>query len=73
MAKRTKMLTWTVQFSVDPSWVADGFDLTDERALDMLAHDLCFAYIDTELKAKVIKSPSEKLIAGLQDGSIECE
>lgn len=38
-------------------WVADGFCLTDERALDMLANDLQYAYAGTELKAKVINHP----------------
>lgn len=66
------MLTWTVQFSVDPSWVADGFNLDDERAHLMIQNDLGYAY-PSETAAKVIKSPSEKLIAGLQDGTIQCE
>lgn len=25
-------ITWTVKFAVDPSWVADGFNLTNEMA-----------------------------------------
>ncbi len=63
--KKQKMLTWTVEFSVSDNWVADGFDLTDERALDMLTSDLRFAYSD-ELKAKVTKTPSKEQIAKLQ-------
>ncbi|MCR4308101.1 MAG: hypothetical protein NUV80_06090 [Candidatus Berkelbacteria bacterium] len=49
---------WTVEFTVDETWVADGFNLTDERALQMLSHDLQFAY-EHELGAKVIKAPSK--------------
>lgn len=59
-------LKWTVEFSVDESWVADGFNLTDERALDMLAHDLGWANVETELTARVVKSPSKERIAHLQ-------
>lgn len=59
------MLKWTVEFAVDSSWVADGFDLTDERAKEMLANDLRYAY-GHEFKAKVVKyAPAEK-VAKLQ-------
>ena len=59
------MLKWTVEFSVDSSWVADGFDLTDERAKSMLNNDLTYAY-GHELKAKVIKYASAEKVARLQ-------
>lgn len=55
--------TWTVQFTVHPTWVADGFDLTDERALDMLSNDLQHANIGTELDAKVISAPHPDEVA----------
>lgn len=61
-----RKLKWTVVFSVDPDWVADGFDLDDFRALTMLANDLSSAHIELELDAKVIKAPSAKLIRKLQ-------
>lgn len=57
---------WTVEFEVDECWVADGFELTDERALDMLSHDLGWANVNTELGAKVIKSPDQEKIAHAQ-------
>jgi hypothetical protein len=57
---------WTVEFEVDECWVADGFELTDERALAMLSQDLGFANISTELGAKVIKSPDRNKIAKCQ-------
>ena len=60
-----KKLKWIVELSVDQSWIADGFNLTKERAHSMLAHDLCYAY-DYELKAKIISAPSDKEIAKLQ-------
>ena len=59
------MLRWTVEFAVDSSWVADGFDLTDERAKEMLNGDLSYAY-GHELNAKVIKYPSAERVARLQ-------
>lgn len=58
-------LRWTVEFAVDESWVADGFDLTDERAKGMLAQDLRYAY-GHELGAKVLVYPSTLRVAKLQ-------
>ena len=58
-------LTWTVKFSVDSSWVEDGFDLTDERAFEMLQNDLSYA-TGRELRAKVISYPAALKVAKLQ-------
>lgn len=60
-------LKWTVEFSVDETWVADGFNLTDERALEMLANDLAFADYN-ELGAKVISVPAPEEIRKVQGG-----
>jgi hypothetical protein len=57
--------TWTVRLSVDKTWVEDGFDLTDERAKDMLRNELPQAY-DFEVAAKVIKAPDPEKIAKVQ-------
>ena len=43
-----------VEFEVDQSWIDDGFDITDESALEMLSNALPYAYVDTELSAKVV-------------------
>jgi len=59
-------LKWTVEFEVDEIWVEDGFNLTDERALDMLANDLRFANMNTELGARVIKAPKPEKLRALQ-------
>ena len=59
-------LKWVVAFYVDETWVADGFDLDDERALDMLAGDLQWAMVEQELDAKVIQRPDQRLINKLQ-------
>jgi hypothetical protein len=57
-----KFYKWTVEFEVSADWVADGFNLTDERARQMIAGDLEWARED-ELKAKVIKAPKASAIA----------
>ena len=62
------MLRWTVRFAVDSSWVADGFDLTDERAKDMLNGDLRYA-MGCELGARVLSYPPAIRVARLQHGS----
>lgn len=64
-------LKWTVEFTVADCWVADGFDLTDERAHAILSNDLCYAH-STELAAKVIDSPPKEIINDLQSGKIDC-
>lgn len=57
-----KFYKWTVEIEVEVSWIADGFDLTNERAHDMLVHSLPYAY-NYELKAKVLSKPPDKAIA----------
>ena len=57
-----KMLKFTVEFEVDARWIADGFDLTDERAGTMLEQALPFANSETEIRAKVVKRPSKAAI-----------
>lgn len=61
-----KIFKWIVEFEVSETWVADGFNLTQERALDMLSNDLGWADIGTELSAKIIKSPNIEEIAKVQ-------
>jgi hypothetical protein len=56
---------WVVEIEVDPSWVADGFDMNDERAHSMLAKALPYAY-NHELKARVLRAPSADRIARQQ-------
>lgn len=58
---KPKWFRWTVEFQVTENWVADGFDLTDERAFGMLANDLQYAY-GHELKARVVRKPSKAAI-----------
>jgi hypothetical protein len=58
-------LKWVVEFSVDETWVADGFDLTDERAKEMLARDLSYAY-GHELDARLLQAPLPLTVAKLQ-------
>ena len=58
---------WVVQLDVHKTWVEDGFDLTDERAHDMLGNDLTFA-VGFELGAKVLSSPQPDQIKKVQGG-----
>jgi hypothetical protein len=56
---------WVVEVAVDESWVADGFNLTNDRANSMLQKALPYAY-STELRARVLKAPSLTRIAKAQ-------
>lgn len=55
--------SWVVRFEVCGTWIADGFDLTHDRALDMLSNDLGMANIGEELNARVIAAPPADRIA----------
>jgi len=63
-----KTFTWTVQFTINEAWAADGFEMTNDRALRMLEKELPEAY-EHELKAKVVKFPPEKAIRKVQGHS----
>lgn len=65
MGDRMKQFKWTVEFTVSETWVADGFELTQGRALAMLANDLQYAY-GAELGARIIKAPDRKDIRKVQ-------
>lgn len=53
-----KKFKWTVEFTVNETWVADGFDIDDDRAKEMLANDLQYAY-GHEISARIIKAPNK--------------
>ena len=60
-----KTYKWTVTFEIDETWVADGFEMTDERAHEIIWNALPYATGD-ELQAKVIKAPSQAAIKKAQ-------
>lgn len=60
-----KPFSWVVRFTVAPLWVADGFAMTDERALDMLAKTIGFG-TGEELQAVVLEAPSPVHVARVQ-------
>ena len=53
-----KRYKWVVEFTVDATWVEDGFNLTDEQAQEMIEHRLGYAY-SHEVTGKVISSPAQ--------------
>jgi hypothetical protein len=57
--------TWTVEITVAKWLVEDGFELTDERAEEMVLNDLQWAG-SHEVKCKVIKSPDPEKVAKAQ-------
>ena len=61
----TPKFKWTVEFTVDASWVADGFEITAERAHDMLAATIGGAF-NHEISAKVLKAPPQAAIRKVQ-------
>ena len=63
-------LKYTAEFWVDESWVADGFDLTDERAKEMLNGTLPYAH-GSELHARVTKAPKPETVARIQGSKLK--
>jgi len=60
---------WTVLFGVHPMWVADGFNLDDLGALEMLGKRLGYASLDSELHAEVVAAPDPDAITAEQTGN----
>jgi hypothetical protein len=56
---------WTVEIEVNEVWVADGFDLTDERLKEMIESELGYSY-SHETRVQVLKAPSPKKIRRAQ-------
>lgn len=63
MSSNVKPYSWIVRFDVAPMWVADGFNLSDERALSMLGKTLGYACMSSELAARVLAGPSALRVA----------
>lgn len=60
-----RRLKYIVEFEIDEKWIADGFDLTQERAKSMLANELSHAN-GSELEATIVLAPEPHAIAVLQ-------
>lgn len=57
-------LTFIAEFSVDASWVADGFNPNDDDAREMLGNWLSSAY-GHELKARILQPIDQEKAAKL--------
>ena len=60
-----KQFKWVVEFTVDETWVEDGFELTEERAKDMIENELQFS-MAPETKVKILSAPDKKAIRKCQ-------
>jgi len=47
---------WVVEITVDPTWVEDGFNLTEDRAKDMIEKELPHSY-SHETAVRVLAKP----------------
>jgi hypothetical protein len=63
--KKMAKLSWIVKVQVEKTWIADGFDLTKERMIDMLQNDLQFA-TSNEVNAIILAKPERKTIRKIQ-------
>ena len=60
-----KFIKWVVEIQVEESWIADGFNLTEERLHNMVSKDLAYIF-STEIKTKILNKPSTQRIKKLQ-------
>lgn len=65
-----KPYVWTVQIEIDPKWVADGFDLDEDRLRDMLQNTLSCA-TSCEVGGKVLTAPDPKQIRAEQGCTVD--
>lgn len=56
-----KTYKWTIEVEVAAAWVADGFDLTAERAHDIFTRALPYAY-GHEVACRVVAAPDAREI-----------
>ena len=54
-----KKYQWVVEITVDETWIADGWDLTEERLSDMISSQLRYAY-SHEYSGKILKKPTKR-------------
>lgn len=64
------MKTWIFKLEVADSWVADGFDCTEEHLEEIAGRILPYAY-SHEVKLSVVKAPDAQVIRDLQSGAVE--
>lgn len=59
---QVKPFSWLIRVDVAPMWVADGFHMNNQVALDMLAEKLPYADMSFELGAAVLVGPDPRRI-----------
>lgn len=57
--------SWTIRVEIDETWVADGFDLTEDNIKDRVSEMLPHAH-GSEYDAKVLKAPQRQRIMKAQ-------
>ena len=57
-----KFYEWTVKIRVNAVWVADGFNLTEDRLNSILGEHLDYAR-STEYEGEIVKAPNADAIA----------
>jgi hypothetical protein len=61
---------WKVEIAVHPRWVADGFNLTEERLDSILERVFDHAY-EHEFEGRVLKAPDPEQIRAEQGYKVE--
>lgn len=60
-----KKFKWVVEFTIDQTWVEDGFNLTEERAKEMVESALPFS-TGSETSVRILKAPDADIIREVQ-------
>ena len=62
---KSRRFVWTVEIEVAEVWVADGFDLTDERAHGIMCRALSHARM-SDIRCRVVKAPKREHVRAAQ-------
>ncbi len=57
-----KFYTWSIEIQIAAAWVADGFDITDAKAHNIMARHLSWAN-GSEIRARVLTRPPDAEVA----------
>ncbi len=60
-----KMFKWKLEIEVSESWVADGFELTQQRAKDIIESAIPYSSSE-ETTVKILKAPTQDSIRKAQ-------
>lgn len=57
-----KFFKWTIEIEVSDNWVEDGFDFDKDQAQNLAESLIPWAYANSEVRVRVVKSPPREKV-----------